>query len=68
MTKKDDKIHLNISGEMAASIREMQIRQSLAGLKLMPYLLERLEEMAAQGDEVAQEVVRRYKEEASNED
>jgi hypothetical protein len=54
----NNEIHLPGIG---ASIVEMQINQTLAGLRVMPQMLPRLEAMAARGDKVAAEVVKRLK-------
>jgi hypothetical protein len=50
--------------EIGSDIRDAMIEQQVAGLRVMPQFLPKLEEMAGRGDETAQEVVRRFKEES----
>jgi hypothetical protein len=47
--------------EIGGDIKETMIEQQVTGLRLMPQMLPRVEEMAARGDETAAEVVRRFK-------
>jgi hypothetical protein len=47
--------------ELGAAIRETQVAQMLASLRALPHMLSRLEGMAKRGDDVAKEVVRRFK-------
>jgi hypothetical protein len=43
------------------AVQELQIAQGLTGLRVMPHMLPTLEDMAARGDKIAAEVVRRFK-------
>lgn len=47
-------------GEIESDIREFQINQTLMGLQLMPHMRPMIEKMAARGDDIAKEVLRRF--------